>query len=76
LFKTILPPIKGKLVEEKKLNETVDGCALKEAALTTLEKKRLNKIPPLLVMKTNGRAKTAEEEIDQELSLMTEDEDY
>jgi hypothetical protein len=44
--------------------------------LITLEKKRLNKIPPLLVMKTNGRAKTAEEEIDQELSLMTEDEDY
>jgi hypothetical protein len=46
-------------------------------AILAREKKRRDQVPPFLTIKTKPRQTlTAEQEIDEELSFMTEDEDY
>jgi hypothetical protein len=63
---------KKKEIEDPKLQEKM---ALKEA-IEEYEKKRMAKIPPFLIIKTGKKKKKPEEELEEQLSFLTEDEEY
>jgi hypothetical protein len=85
LFDKILPPIEAaKLLQKPGVDDRPDAkmgekkAQAKLEALAAIDKKRKEDIPPLLMMKTESRKRRnkAEDQLEQELSFLTEDSEY